>query len=302
MTGAKASAGRGRLEVILAALCFSTGGAAIKATALSGFQVASFRSGVAALAMLLLVPAARARWSWRALAVGLAYATTMVLFVSANKLTTAANTIFLQSSAPLYVLLLSVLVLKERVRQSDLSYMLVLAGGLALFFVGVRAPDQLAPSPLLGNALALSAGLSWAMTVFGLRWIEQREPERGGSRAVLLGNLIAFSAVLPWALPVGAAGLKDAAVIAYLGLIQIGLAYVLLMRAVQHVPALEASLLLLVEPVLSPLWAWLVHGEAPGGWAIAGGAVILGATAVRTTLDARRERRLRDLGRGARQA
>lgn len=299
MSNAGPSAGRGRLEVILAALCFSTGGAAIKATTLSGFQVASFRSGVAALAMLLLVPAARARWSWRALAVGAAYAATMVLFVSANKLTTAANTIFLQSSAPLYVLLLSVLVLKEPVRQSDVSYMLVLAGGLALFFVGVRAPDQLAPNPLLGNALAIAAGLSWALTVFGLRWIEQREPERGGSRAVLLGNLIAFSSVLPWALPVGGAGLKDLAVIFYLGLIQIGLAYVLLMRAVQHVPALEASLLLLVEPVLSPIWAWLAHGEAPGAWAIAGGAVILGATALRTALDARRARRLRELARGS---
>ncbi|MBK9000764.1 MAG: EamA family transporter [Myxococcales bacterium] len=294
--------GRGRLEVILAALCFSTGGAAIKATALTSFQVASFRSGVAALAMLALLPAARARWSWRALLVGLAYATTMVLFVSANKLTTAANTIFLQSSAPLYVLLLSPLVLKERVRRQDLLYMLVLAGGLALFFVGVRAPDALAPNPVLGNVLATTAGLSWALTVFGLRWIEQREPERGGARAVLLGNLVACFACLPWALPVADLSLKDAGVIAYLGLIQIGLAYLLLMRAVQSVPALEASLLLLVEPVLSPLWAWLVHAESPGAWSLAGGAVILGATAARTTFDFLKARRLRELGRGAHQA
>ncbi len=288
--------------MILAALCFSTGGAAIKATALTSFQVASFRSGVAALAMLALLPAARARWSWRAALVGLAYATTMVLFVSANKLTTAANTIFLQSSAPLYVLLLSPLVLKERVRRQDLLYMLVLAGGLALFFVGVRAPDALAPNPVLGNVLATTAGLSWALTVFGLRWIEQREPERGGARAVLLGNLVAFFACLPWALPVAALSLKDAGVIAYLGLIQIGLAYLLLMRAVQSVPALEASLLLLVEPVLSPLWAWLVHAESPGAWSLAGGAVILGATAARTTFDFLKARRLRELGRGAHQA
>ncbi|MFO0567651.1 MAG: EamA/RhaT family transporter, partial [Polyangiaceae bacterium] len=105
MTGGVPVARRGRVQVVLAALCFSTGGAAIKATSLGAFQVASFRSGVAALAMLLLLPRARARWSWRALLVGLAYASTMVLFVSSNKLTTAANTIFLQSSAPLYVLL-----------------------------------------------------------------------------------------------------------------------------------------------------------------------------------------------------
>lgn len=288
--------------MILAALCFSTGGAAIKATAFSSFQVASFRSGVAALAMLLFLPAARARWSWRALSVGLAYAATMVLFVSANKLTTAANTIFLQSSAPLYVLLLSPLVLKEPVRRQDLLYMLVLAAGLGLFFVGVRAPDALAPNPLLGNVLATTAGLSWALTVFGLRWLEQREPERGGARAVLLGNLVALFACLPWALPVAGVTAKDVGVIAYLGLIQIGLAYLLLMRAVQSVPALETSLLLLVEPVLSPVWAWLVHGESPGAWSLAGGAVILGATAARTALDFVRGRRLRALGRGAREA
>ncbi|MBK7580601.1 MAG: EamA family transporter [Myxococcales bacterium] len=295
---AETRAGRGRVEVILAALCFSTGGAAIKATTLSSFQVAGFRSGVAALAMLLLLPAARARWSWRAILVGLAYASTMVLFVSANKLTTAASTIFLQSSAPLYVLLLSPLVLKEPVRRKDLLYMAVLAGGLAFFFVGVRAPDALAPNPLLGNVLATTAGASWALTIFGLRWLEQREPERGGARAVLLGNLIAFFACLPWALPVEVLSGKDAGVIAYLGLIQIGLAYLLLMRGVQTVPALEASLLLLVEPVLSPIWAYLVHGEVPGPWSVLGGAIILGATLTRTAVDFLRVRRLRAVGGG----
>jgi len=278
---------------LLAALFFSTGGAAIKATSLSSFQVASFRSGVAALAMLLLLPAARARWSPRAVAVGLAYAATMVLFVTANKLTTAANTIFLQSSAPLYVLLLSPLVLREPIRRSDLWYMLVLAAGLGFFFVGVRDPDRLAPNPLLGNGLATAAGLSWALTVFGLRWIGQREPEQGGTRAVLIGNLLAFFVCLPWALPVRDAAPSDIAVIAYLGVVQIGLAYFFLMRAVEHVPALEASLLLLVEPVLSPIWAWLVHSEIPGPWALVGGVIILGATAARTSIDFIRLRRHR---------
>ena len=247
MTGGEGKAERrahesARLQCILSAVLFSTGGAAIKATSLGPFQVASFRSGVAALAMLLLLPAARRRWSARAVAVGLAYAATMVLFVSANKLTTAANTIFLQSSAPLYVLLLSPLVLKERVRRSDLGYMLILALGLGLFFVGVRAPDKLAPNPLLGNVLATLAGVTWALTVFGLRWLGQREPEKGGTRAVLLGNLVAFTACLPFALPVHGASVVDLGVVLYLGVFQIGLAYFFLMRGVEHVPALEASL------------------------------------------------------------
>jgi drug/metabolite transporter (DMT)-like permease len=105
MRAAPASPVAARLRLLLAAVLFSTGGAAIKAATLTGWQVASFRSGVAALAVWLLVPAARGRWSRRVLAVAAVYAATMVLFVVANKLTTAANTIFLQSTAPLYVLL-----------------------------------------------------------------------------------------------------------------------------------------------------------------------------------------------------
>ncbi len=272
----------GRVSVLGAALLFSTGGAAIKATTLSGFQVAGFRSAVAALAMLLLLPAARRRFTKGAFLVGAAYAATMVLFVSANKLTTSANTIFLQSSAPLYVLLLSLLVLKERVRSSDVVYMLVLAAGLALFFVGARAPDWLAPNPFLGNLLATAAGVSWGLTVFGLRWLEVREPERGALRATLLGNLLAAGACLPFAFPAIHASLSDVFVILYLGVFQIGLAYVLLTRAVERLPALETSLLLLVEPVLNPIWAWALHGEVPGAWSLAGGIIILGATALRT--------------------
>ena len=96
-----------RLQLLAAAVLFSTGGAAIKATTLTAWQVASFRSGVAALAVLLLVPAARRGFSPKVFLVSIAYAATMVLFVASNKATTAANAIFLQSAAPLYVLLLA---------------------------------------------------------------------------------------------------------------------------------------------------------------------------------------------------
>jgi drug/metabolite transporter (DMT)-like permease len=278
------SGSAGRASVLGAALLFSTGGAAIKATQLSGFQVASFRSAVAALAMALLLPAARRRWSKRTLFVALAYAATMVLFVTANKLTTAANTIFLQSSAPLYVLLLSVTVLKERVRASDVAYMLVLGVGLGLFFVASPVPDRLAPDPFLGNALATAAGVSWALTVFGLRWLELREPGVGALPATLLGNLVAALLCLPLALPVANASTNDVLAILYLGVFQIGLAYLLLTRAAMQVPALEMSLLLLVEPVLNPIWAFLLHREMPSLGSLAGGSLILGATAVRTGL------------------
>lgn len=287
-----------RLQLLGAAALFSTGGAAVKATALTGWQVASFRSGIAALAIILLVPAARRGWSWRVLLVGIAYAATMILFVTANKLTTAANTIFLQASAPLYVLLLGPLLLREPIRRDDVMFMAVIGLGLALFFVGVETPVVTAPDPARGNLLALLSGAFWALTIMGLRWLESRpgtarDGDGGGSAVatVAAGNAIAFVIALPMALPVSMAGAGDWLVVGYLGVFQIGLAYLLLTRAIRHVPALEASVLLLAEPALNPIWAWMVHGESPSAWSLAGGSLILGATLVRTWVGVRPTRR-----------
>ncbi|HEX9054070.1 MAG TPA: EamA family transporter, partial [Gemmatimonadales bacterium] len=163
-----------RLRLALAALLFSTGGAAIKSAAFTGWQIAGFRSGVAAVVLWLLVPGARRGWSRRVFLVGAAYAATLVLFVLANRLTTSANTIFLQSTAPLYVLLLSPWLLHESVRPADVGFMAVVGLGLALFFVGAEPPLATAPDPARGNLLAAASGVTWALTVCGLRWMGAR--------------------------------------------------------------------------------------------------------------------------------
>ena len=290
MTAEGVAAGEGRLaprlEVIGAAVLFSTGGAAIKWCGLGGMAVASLRSGVAVAAILLMVPEARRRWTPRTWLVGTAYAGMLVLYVLANKLTTAANTIFLQDTAPLYILLLGPLLLGERFRRIDLAVMGLIGTGMALFFVGSPGRFATAPNPRLGNLLAVAAGVFWALTILGLRWLA-RDGEAGASAAAAAcGNLIAFVAVLPLAFPLGHVAGRDIAAVVYLGAVQIGLAYVLLTRGVRRVPALETSLLLLVEPVLNPVWAWLVHGERPGVWAVAGGALILSGTVLRTVFAA----------------
>lgn len=273
---------RHRLEIAGAALLFSTGGAAIKATTLTSWQVASFRSGVAALCVLLVARQARRGWSWHVLPVGGLYAATMVLFVAANKLTTAANTVFLQSTAPLYVLLLSPFLLRERIRRRDVAFMAVVALGMLLFFVEPSSTTAIARDPRAGNLLAALSGLTYAAAIMGLRWMGSRAGGQGNTlSAVVAGNAIAFLACLPMALPVRAAPV-DWAVLGYLGVFQVGAAYLLLGAGIRHVTALEASMLLLLEPALNPFWAWLVNGERPGAWSLAGGALILGATVVRT--------------------
>ena len=282
------SQNRARLQLVAAALLFSTGGAAIKASTLSAWQVAGFRSGFAALTLLLLVPATRRGWGWRPALVGVAYAATLILFVTANKLTTSANTIFLQATSPVYLLLLGPLFLKEPVRRRDLWVVAAALSGLLLFFVGTEAPVATAPDPAKGNMLALLSGVCFAATIAGLRWLS-RGVEDTGLATVAIGNLIAFGWGLPFALPVLSATATDWVVMLYLGSIQIGLAYACLTRGLRSVPALQASLLLMVEPVLNPVWSWLVHGERPSHWALLGGALIIGATATQAVVQAREE-------------
>ena len=278
-----------RLQLLGAALLFSTGGAAIKAAAFTGWQIASLRSGFAALALVLIAPGARRGWSRYSVLVGVAYAACLTLFVLANRLTTAANTIFLQSTAPLYLLILAPWLLKEPVRRQDVGFMLTVAFGLTLFFVGVEQPAATAPDPVRGNLLALISGFCWALTVVGLRWLSAKEGRGSPIAAVTSGNLTAFLVTLPFALPLGAHSIADWSVLVYLGVFQIALAYVLLTSAINHIPALEASVILLIEPALNPVWAWLVQGEVPGIWAMAGGVIILAATTAKSWTERRVE-------------
>jgi DME family drug/metabolite transporter len=285
---------RARLGVIGAAAIFSTGGAAIKLTTLSGFQVACLRSGIAAVTVLLLAPESRRGWTWRTWVASIAYAACLTFFVLANKLTTSANTIFLQAAAPLYLLLLGPWLLKEPVKRSDLGVLALMGLGLASVFLGTDAPARTAPNPALGNIFALLSGITWAFLVIGLRWLGRAEAAEGHeapspTTAVVLGNLIAAGATLPFALPFVAVTGVDILTVTFLGVFQIGVAYLLLGRALKHVGALEASLLLMVEPALNPIWSWAIHGETPGPWALLGGGMILGATLLKSFVDSRTE-------------
>jgi len=266
-----------RLRILAAATLFSTGGAAFKLTAFTGWQVAGLRGAVAAIAVLVMVPEARRAWTWRAALVGGAYAVTTILFVQANKLTTAASAVFLEDASPLCILVLGPWLRREPVQRRDLWVLGVAALGMA---------------PLLGNILAAASSVTFALVVIGYRWITQRP---GGSAAsvaaaAVSGNVLAFLVSLPWIFPVGGGRAVDWVIVLYLGTVQLGLGYVLLAQAMPHVPALQASLLLLLEPVLNPIWAWWIHGETPSAWSLAGGTLILGATVVRIVAEGRERR------------
>lgn len=270
-----------RVYVLAAALLFSTGGAAIKATTLTSWQVASLRSLIAAIVLLVLLPEARQIRSPQVWLASTAYAATLVLFVLANKLTTAANAIFLQATAPFYLLAIGPLLLKEPNRRRDYALGAVMAVGMACFFFDSSSASALAPNPALGNLLAAATGLTWALTVTALRGLS-KSPGASSLPVVSAGNLVAFAAALPFAIPLGEVGATDISVLLYLGIFQIGLAYFCMTRGVKHVPAFEASVLILLEPAMNPVWTYFIHGEAPGPLALLGGGIIMAGTIAHT--------------------
>ncbi len=270
-----------RLQILGAAVLFSTGGIAIKASSLSGFEVAGTRSVIAAITLWILLPTWRRFWRPRVLLVGACYASTFVCFVIATKYTMSANAIFLQSTSPIYVLLLAPRLLREQNRPSDYAVLLMLMVGLGLFFVEVDPATSTAPNPVLGNWVAIAAGVSLALGLMGLRWLGRDglvDGEDQSGAAALAGNVLAAFFCLPFMRFTSDLHETDLLLIVYLGAIQIGLAYWILTRGIRRVPAVEVSLLLLAEPVLNAIWAWSLLGERPGFWSLVGCTLILSAT------------------------
>ena len=267
---------RARIQILGAAVLWSTGGAAIKLTGLSGWQVGGGRFVLAAAFLFIAFRSARVRPDRRILAASVAYAGTVILFSVANKLTTSANAIFIQDTAPLWVVLLSPLLLRERPSRGELLSIPVYGAGLALFFL-----DELSAGQVTGNLVALASGVAFALCILTLRGLGDR-----GVAAAAWGNVVAAAVALPlWAAGPVATG-RDLLLLAYLGIFQLGSSYALFARGLTQTPAVEASLLVLLEPVLNPIWTFFFTGERPGPWALAGGAIVLGATAVRTAMAA----------------
>ena len=261
------------LAVAGAAVLWSSGGLFIKVAPFGAMTVACGRALVTtAFYLIVLRPDLRkAR-----LSTGLAYAAMIVTFVSATKLTTAANAIFLQYTGPAYVLALSPWILGEAFDRVDAACVALSLAGMSLFFVGRLEPGQLA-----GNALGAVSGVAFALTVLLLRR-DAKEGARDAVPSITLGNLLAGVAALPFAAG-GFAGMswQGALVLLYLGVVQVGIAYLLFARGLRTMPASEASLISMLEPILNPVWVFLGAGERPGPWAFLGGLIVVAAVAFR---------------------
>ncbi|MDQ5836183.1 MAG: DMT family transporter, partial [Acidobacteriota bacterium] len=253
------------LFVLAAALLWSTGGLFIKATPLGAFELSFGRSLLAALTVALLTRREGFGINPLTLVAAALYAALLLLFVIANKLTTAANAIFLQYTAPVYVLLLEPLLFKERFRLADLLVVAACVAGMSLFFVG-----QLRPQDVEGNLTALASGLCFAFFLLLLR--HQRAGTVNRASSVIYGNLIICALTAPaFARAVPLLTTRDVAIVSYLGVVQIGLAYTFFTLGIARgVRSLDAGVVGYVEPMLNPVWVFLFLGERPSKWAVVG--------------------------------
>jgi drug/metabolite transporter (DMT)-like permease len=275
MSAVSGDRARAVLVLVAVGLLWSTAGALIKYVAWPATAIWCLRSGIAAVVLIAVF-----RPSWRGITrtewmSAIALAATTGLFILANKWTTAANAILIQYSAPAWAVLFGAWWLHERATRLDAITIALALAGVGLFFM-----DQLALDHVRGNVVALIAGVTFATNVVLLRKIAL-DGEGSALRAMILGHVIAAVIGLPFLITAPPLSAEGWGAILALGLLQQALPTVLYAWAIQRVTAVEGLLIPIIEPIASPLLVWLAHGESPGGWALVGGAIVIGAITMR---------------------
>ncbi|MBI5769431.1 MAG: DMT family transporter [Verrucomicrobia bacterium] len=263
-----------------AALCWSLGGLLIKsvATVWPGLAVAGGRGLIAALFLLATNRGLRFHFSREQVIGAACYAACTITFCVATTLTSAANAILLQYTAPVWVALLGAWFLGERASRADWLTIGAVLAGMTLFFA-----EGLELQHFAGNALAIISGVFFAGMAVAMR----KQKDASASESIILGNLLAFAVGLPWIVRAPALSGGGWAALLTLGVVQLGVSYWLYARAIKHVTALEAVLIPVIEPILNPVWVLLAMGERPTPLALTGGAIVLVAVTLRAAASVR---------------
>jgi drug/metabolite transporter (DMT)-like permease len=269
---------RSVLLLVVAALCWSLGGLLIKAVPWPPLAVAGGRGLIAGLFLVATNRGLRFHFSRDQILGALGYAACTVTFCVATKLTTAANAILLQYTAPVWVALLGAWFLGERATRADWLTIVVVLGGMTLFFA-----DSLELANVLGNTIAVASGVCFAGMTVALR----KQKDTSASESIILGNLLAFLVGLPWIVRAPALTAAGWTALLLLGLVQLGVSYWLYARAIKHVTALEAVIIPVIEPILNPVWVLLALHETPAPLALLGGVIVLGAVTLRAVASVR---------------
>lgn len=259
------------------------GGLLIKSVPWSPLAVAGGRGLIAALFLIATNRGLNFHFSRVQILGAVGYAACTITFCAATKLTTAANAILLQYTAPVWIAVFGAWFLGERATKADWITIAVVLSGMTLFFA-----DGLELANVLGNSLAVISGLSFAGMTMALR----KQKDGSAIESIIMGNLIAFFVGLPWILEAPALDASGWLALTLLGVVQLGVSYWLYARAIRHVTALEAVLIPVIEPILNPVWVLIAMGEKPGRLALVGGAIVLTAVTLRAVASVRTRRAL----------
>lgn len=263
---------KGISAVFLTALLWSSGGLFIKLITLTPMQISFFRCLIAAFVFAILFRQKILKLNPLALLNSISYAAVLIFFVIATKTTTAANAIFLQSTAPIYVLIFEPILTKTRWEKINILTIAVCFLGMILFFMG-----DLTPGDIKGNLAALLAGVAFAAFFLGMK----KNDKQYGEASIFYGNLIVAIVCIPFIFEMNTLTFSDFWKLSFLGVFQIAFAYALFSYGIKRIPAVEASIISMLEPVLNPIWVFIGYGEVPSVYAIIGGIIIISAITIR---------------------
>jgi drug/metabolite transporter (DMT)-like permease len=275
---------KGFLSAVITAVLWSSSGLVIKLVDWHPIAISGSRSLVAALLLIAVHKRFRLPRSLAGWGAAIAYALSVTLFVIANKLTTSANAIFLQYLAPAFVAMLSIFLLKEALRLFDWLILAGVLGGMVLFFI-----DRMGPGEIAGNIVAVSSGFTFALFIVCMRI---NSVKRSGKPIdnIIVSHLLAVVISIPFVFTSPVPDGRSVLGILFLGLVQIGLSGLFFTYAVARITAFSVSIISLIEPVMNPVWVYLIIGELPSPMAAAGGLVIIALVTLRSTLVLRRAR------------
>jgi len=263
---------KGLLAVLASAVLWSTGGVFIKLISLNAFQLSVFRSALAAIVFLILFRKVAVYANGFAILNAFFYVVVLIFFVLATKLTTAANAIFLQYTAPIYVLIFEPIINKTKYEKINVITILICFLGMILFFMG-----EFSPGYIEGNLAALLSGIAFAAFFLGMR----KNKSEYQFSSIFYGNIFIALICMPSLFTLNVLQTNDLIMVSYLGIFQIGLAYAIFSYGLKRIYAIEASIIGMIEPVLNPVWVFFGYGEVPSFTAIIGGIIIIATISVR---------------------
>jgi len=269
--------------LIIAALMWSLGGLFIKLVDLNPMAITGIRSLGAAVVLLIYIKKPKLYWNRYFFSGVIAYSMMVILYVISIRLTTAANAIFLEFTAPIYVVAFSYFLLNERINRFDIFAMVIIFLGMGLFFM-----DELSFYGFWGNILALLAGVCLALVTVLIR-----KEKESAFQIVFFGNVLTAIICFPFIIEgFNSTTQIDWFIIFGLGIFQLGIPYLLYTTALKYVSALDAILVGMLEPVFNPIWVYIFIGEAMGEWAFIGAALVIIGTLGRVLIKQKLEVKL----------